>query len=199
MIFWWNQLIFYTRRCHLVERRHTFLCPFTVSLNALFRMTIHVIASRSNLFRLICLRLQRVCRVVCNAEARWNTVDPLNQDSAALASVEDGHSRGRVSLENIAVRLLLHFDLPKASDHSCHTEMATQMFPKTAKKHCWMPWSSATATVLVQVPTMMWHTRITLHPAQSSAAVKGSDSQAAYRTLARTLFRFATEPIEKGA
>ena len=133
----------------------------------------------------------------CNAGARWNTVDPVYLDSAAPASFDDGRSRGRVSLKNIAVRLLLHFDLPKASDHSCHTEMATQMFPKTAKKHCWLPQFSAIATVLVQVPTMMRHTRITLHPARSSAAVKGSDSQAAYRTLARTLFRFANEPFEK--
>ena len=44
----------------------------------------------------------------------------------------------------------------------------------------------------------MRHTRITLHPARSSAAAKGSDSQAAHRTLARTLFLSANKPIEKG-
>ena len=111
---------------------------------------------------------QRVCRVVSNARTRWNTVEPVNQDSASRAGFDDGRSRGRVSQKCIAVRLLLHFDLSKASEYSCHTEMATRMFPKTPNKHCRKPWFSDNATVLVQVPTITRHTRITLHPARSS-------------------------------
>ena len=79
-------------------------------------------------------------------------MDPVYQDSAAPASFDDGRSRGHVSLEYIAVRLLLHFDLPKANEYSCHTEMVTQMFPKTAKKHCWMPWFSAIAELHCTLP-----------------------------------------------